>query len=226
MKVLSDTERWYGKGLRHVIEPYADYIYQNSSMDTNELYRFDATDLLQDENKVKLGLRNILQTKRGKRTSRFIDLDLYTNYLVEDQGTGNDFDFLYIDARMPLTEQFMIDLLGQYDWNTGKVPFFNSRFLYDMDEVILSLEHLHRDNLNSLWTPRVNLYPKGRYSFEAYARYDGNDNDIEEVSLAGFMNWCCMRYGLGYHFYDEREHSIMFSIGLSAFPEARISSSL
>ena len=225
-RVLSERERWYGKGLRHKFEPYADYIYQDSSVKTNALHQFDQVDLQQDENKVKIGFRNVLQTKRDNRVSRFIDLDLYTYYQMEDHDTGNDFDSLFIDARMPLTKRTMIDLAGEVDWNTGEVPFFNTRYSHDSGDLILSMEHLYRQSEHqSLWTPRFELYPDSKFTLEGYARYDDRPNDLEEIAGIVYMNYCCMRYGLGYHFYDDNEHRIMFSIGLSAFPTARVKSS-
>ena len=54
----------------------------------------------------------------------------------------------------------------------------------------------------------------------------GVDTVLISNTLIGYKNFCCMRYGLGYHHYDDGEQRIMFSIGLSAFPEARISSGL
>lgn len=225
-KVLSERERWYGKGLRHKAEPYVDYIYQNSDIVTNSLHQFDDVDQLQDENKVKIGFRNVLQTKRDDRVSRFIDLDLYSYYLMEDHGSGNTFDSLFIDARMPLTKRTVIDLEGEIDWNRGEVPFFNTRFSHHSNDLIVGLEHLYRqDRQQSLWTPRLDLYPDSKYSMEGYARYDDRQNELEEVAAIVYMNWCCMRYGIGYHFYDEDEHRLMLSIGLSAFPKAQVKSS-
>ncbi len=226
-KILSEQEHWYGKGLRHKIEPYADYIYENTSISANRLFPvdgFDDVDTLKDENKVQIGLRNVLQTQRDGRLARFIDLDLYTYYLVEKNGASNDLDLLYIDARMPLTKRTMVDLEGKYDWYAGKISYFNTRISYDHDDLIFSLEHLYEESARSLWTPRIDLFPTGNTSVEVYGRYDDNDNDLQEVALVGYKNFCCMRYGLGYHYYDDGEQRIMFSIGLSAFPEARISS--
>ena len=225
-KILSERERWYGKGLRHKIEPYADYIYENSSTTTNQVLQFDDVDKLHDENKVQVGLRNVLQTKRDGRLARFIDLDLYTYYLVEKNGAPDDFEFLHIDARMPLTKRTMIDMAGVYDWYAGVIPEYYTRISHDRDEVIFSLEHYYEKGIRSLWTPRIDLFPRGNISIEAYGRYDDNENDLQEVALIGYKNFCCMRYGLGYHYYDDGEQRIMFSVGLSAFPEARLSSGL
>ena len=224
-KVLSSRERWYGQGLRHKIQPYADYIFQDASAAPAELLQFDKVDTLRDENKVKTGLRNVLQTRRNGRVSRFIDLDLYSYYLIEDHGTGNTFDSLFADARMPLTPRWMVDVEGVWDWNEGIVPFFNTRVSYDRDDLILSLEHLYQNGIQSLWTPRVDLFPEEKFSLEGWARYDDRDNDLEEIALVGYVNHCCMRYGLGCSFYENNEYSLMFSIGLSAFPSAKISSS-
>ena len=225
-RILSERARWYGQGLRHKIEPYADYIYENASVSTNQLLPFDDVDALSDENKVQIGLRNVLQTKRDGKLARFIDLDLYTYYLVDKNGAENDFDFLYADARMPLTKRTMVDLLGVYDWYADRVPFCNTRISYDRDTVIFSLEHLYQDGGRSLWTPRIDLFPESDVSFETYARYDDNSNDLQETAVIGYMNKCCIRYGLGYHYYDDGEQRVMFSVGLSALPEARISSGL
>ncbi len=225
-KVLSERERWYGKGLRHKIEPYFDYMYADSSLGTNQVFQFDAVDALTDENKLRIGLRNVLQTKRDNRVSRFIDLDLYTHYLVDKNSASDNFDSLFVNARMPLTRRTMVDVDGNIDWNDGSVPFFNTRITHRKNrDLSLSLEHLFRDQEDqSLWTPRFDLYPEGRLSLFGYARYEDRDNEIEEFTIGGYVNWCCMRYGLGYHFYDENEHTIMLSIGLSAFPDASISS--
>lgn len=223
-KVLSDAERWYGKGLRHKIEPYADYSYGDSSVHSNRLYQFDAVDELDDENKVKMGLRNVLQTKRDNRLARFVDLDLYTYYLIDRNGAENDFDNLFVDARLPLTKRTMVDVEGEYDWYGGTIPYFDTRISHNRGDIIFSLEHLYQESERSLWTPRVDLFPEEKVSFEAYARYEDKKNDLQEIALIGYMNRCCMRYGLGFHAYDDDEQMIMLSIGLSAFPEAKISS--
>lgn len=223
-RVLSERERWYGKGLRHRVEPYADYIYEDVRDVDTPLPQFDSIDALADENKVKLGLRNTLQTRRKGRVSLFADLDLYTYYRVDRNGEPDPFDPLFLDARMPLTERTLVDALGVVDWNGGHVPYFNTRISHDRDGVVFSLEHLYQETLRSLWTPRLELFPKARLSFETYGRYDDNNNELEEIAVGGFMTRCCMRYGLGYHLYDENEHTIMVSISLSAFPEVGMSS--
>ncbi|MBT8042281.1 MAG: hypothetical protein KJN98_03860 [Pontiella sp.] len=219
-KVLSERERWYGKGLRHKIEPYTDYIFTDVSEATNNLPVFDRVDPLVDEDRLKLGLRNVLQTKRNGRTARFLDVDLYTYYLLEKQGAEDDFDSLFLDARMPLSERMLFDVEGEYDWNNGSLPFLNSRFSYEFSDVIVDFEHLYRDNLQSLWTSQFNLFPGAKWSLDGYVRYNDNENDLEEFGATGYFNWCCMRYGVGYRYYGDEEHRVVFSFSLSAYPES------
>ena len=227
-KTLSEAGRWYGTGLRHTLEPYLDYSYAGSSVETNRLYQFDSLDALGDENRVRLGLRNLLQTKRGDRVVRLVDLDVYTHYLFDRNGSDADFDSLFVAARFPLTDRIVFDVDGELDWNAGAIPFLNSRFAYRRnDEILISLEHLYRAAENqSLWSPRVDLYPDERFSLFGYGRYDDRQGELEEIAIGGYVSRCCMRYGLGVHLYDDGEASLMFSIGLSAFPEASISSGL
>lgn len=222
-RILSDRERWYGKGLRHKVEPYTDYQFAESTIDSSTLYHFDDVDLLDDTSRQKVGLRNILQTKRDGRLERFIDLDLYTYYQYEGYTQNEPFEDLFIDARMPLTSRLFLDLEGQYDWYAKELSFFDSRLSYNHDDVIFSVEHLYWSNDRSLWTPRIQLFPTRKITFEAYARYEDRYKEWEEFGFFNYFTYCCMRYGVGYRNYDD-EHIIQFSIALSAFPEARISS--
>jgi len=225
-KIISERTRWYGQGLRHKLEPYLDYSYQNSSVATNRLLQFDGVDQQRDGNTLKVGLRNVLQTRRDGRLSRFLDLDLYTYWLVEKNGAEHDFDDLYIDARVPLAKRVMLDAEGRFDWYEGSFPYFDTRLSYDRERVIFGIEYLYESGKRSLWTPTIDLFPEEKFSLEAYVRYDDKTASFQEYSAIIYFNHCCMRYGLGYHCYDDGETRVMFSIGLSAFPDAKISSSL
>jgi len=232
-RILSETDRWYGQGLRHKIEPYVDYVFQGASDDHDRYYQFDDVDAIDDANKIKLGLRNVLQTRRDGRLARFIDLDLYTYYRFKRYDERDDFDSLFLNARLWITPRLVADLEGEMNWNNGLIPYFDTRVSYRKNkDVIVSLEHLYQSENNpdtgrrqSLWTPRIDLFPDQKYSLEAYVRYEDSENEMEEYAVIGYVNRCCMRYGLGYHRESDGEQRIMFSVGLSAFPSAKISTS-
>jgi hypothetical protein len=100
------------------------------------------------------------------------------------------------------------------------VPFFNTRYSRRYEDLTVSLEHLYREQRDSLWTSRLELFPDYKWSAEGYVRYDDNNNDLEEIAVTGYMNWCCMRYGLGYRYYDDGEHRLVVSFDLSDMPKS------
>ncbi len=225
-KVLSERPHWYGNGLRHVLRPYADYNYAVSTLATNRLFQFDEIDQIEDANRLRLGLNNLLQTRREKHPERLMELDVYTHYLPSEKNTDRSFEQIYLEGRMPLTKRFLLDLQGVMDTNRRQSPLFNTRLVYHTPEVVLSLEHFHREDAQSLWTSHVNLFPGQRIAFEGFARYEGRSGGLEEVALTAFASRCCIRYGIGYHLAGNDEHRLMFSIGLSTFPDVRLGRSL
>ena len=64
---------WMGiDGLRHVIVPYINYTYiPDPSFDTDKILYFDDIDRLQQQNFVRFGLTNRLQTRKGDYGSAF-----------------------------------------------------------------------------------------------------------------------------------------------------------
>ena len=63
-KVISEKRRWYGEGLRHVVRPYLDYQRSDYSFQKDVLIPFDVEDTLDDRHRVRVGLNQLLQTKR------------------------------------------------------------------------------------------------------------------------------------------------------------------
>ena len=77
-KVISEKRRWYGEGLRHVVRPYLDYQRSDYSFQKDVLIPFDVEDTLDDRHRVRMGLNQLLQTKRSNQVKRFAEVDLYT----------------------------------------------------------------------------------------------------------------------------------------------------
>jgi lipopolysaccharide assembly outer membrane protein LptD (OstA) len=235
-KTLSEREYWFGRGLRHKIEPYADYGFYDARYSTGRaLDEFDRAERLlredwgtpiDDSYRLRVGLRNVLQTRRKGRLARFIDLDLFTHYNLSPEPGEENFDDLYIDARMPLTENQYLDMEGAYDWYAGKINYFTTRYSLDREDYIASLEHRYILDDYSLWTPRLELFPEQKVSAELYARYEDRGNELEEIALIGYYSHCCLRYGLGFHHRDDGDNRVMFSIALTAFPDEKISSGM
>ena len=215
-KVISDKRGWYGEQLRHVIRPYLDYQLSDYSFQKDVLIPFDVEDTLDDRHRVRLGLNQLLQTKRSKQTRRFAELDIYTHYLVDEPG-DESFDRIYADARMALTDRWSLDGLAVLDGNHGSIPLMISRVRYDRDDIRFTLEHFFRDQLQSLYTARIDLFAGQRYSAQGYVRYEAENQDIESSAITFYTTQCCLRFGLGYRLSRTDEHQFRFSVNLAAF---------
>lgn len=65
-KVLTEEATVFGRGLRHVAEPYARHTYiPEPSLTRDHLPQFDTVDRLDGGHTIQFGLRNKLQTRRG-----------------------------------------------------------------------------------------------------------------------------------------------------------------
>ncbi len=215
-RVLSSGRGWYGEGLRHVVRPYVDYQVADYSWGSERLIGFDVADELDDQHRVRVGLNQLLQTRREGGTRRLAEIDLYTHYLVDEVGATNSFDRVFGDARLSLTDRLRLDGLAVLDANEGRVPLMISRARYGGERLGFSVEHFWREGAQSLYTGRLDLFPKERYSAEAYVRVEEETGDVESASITLFAERCCMRFGLGYRLSRNDEHTVRFSVNLAA----------
>jgi LPS-assembly protein len=224
-KTLTENSAFFGTGLRHVIEPYADYSWRDKpNLETNDLYFFDGTDLLDEQNEVRFGLRNFLQTKRGsKRIANFLDTDVYTTYRFEPQTAQEDFSNLVAQAEMSLTDSFSVEANLEYDWYSRIVSPANARMnLMTSDSSTFSLEYRYIDNERSLITPSLSLFPNANWSFDFLARYDAERDGWEERRVLVSHKFDCVGMGLGYRCDEDNEHQVWIQFWLTAFPRASL----
>ncbi len=126
-------------GLRHVMEPYLNYTFlPPPTVDNDKLYYFDDIDRISEQNFVRLGLRNRLQTRKGeiKRQEIFTWASM-ENYLDFHFNEQDDFknlgDFGTILEFNP-TSDFTIrsDLL--IDVGNAKINKFKTDFVYNITQ--------------------------------------------------------------------------------------------
>jgi lipopolysaccharide assembly outer membrane protein LptD (OstA) len=90
---------WRLDGLRHIIEPYANYTYiPEPSVSRDNLFFFDEIDRIDKQNFIRVGVRNRLQTRRGNYGSEEIyswfSMENYWDYHFEaTNNLGNVGDF-------------------------------------------------------------------------------------------------------------------------------------
>ncbi len=223
-KTLTEKSGFYGEGLRHIFEPYADYSYRfEPSVTPDELYQFDEIDTFDKENTVRFGMRNFLQSKRGEsgtRIANFLDADLFTSYRLETQDDEDDFGPLEGDIELSLTDHFNIQSDFEFDWNESEFKDFNARaYLMTEDMSEYGFEYRYSTN-RVLYTPYVRLFPNEKWSFDAYAQYDSENGVWQERRLTVRRKFDCVGMGVGFEIDDEDEATIWLQFWLNAFPQS------
>ena len=212
---LTAKSGFYGTGLRHVVEPYVDYLYRYSGMETNELYQFDDVDGLEDRNEVRFGVRNFLQTKRGdKRTENVVDADLYTAYRIE----RDNFALLGADVELSLTDDLSLQSDLRYDLHGGDVERWNARASYDAsDSSRFWTEYRYLTQTRSLLTVGSDLFPNNDWFYQFLVRYDAEHNEWRERRLLVNHRFDCIGVGLGLKVDEDNVPSLWMTLWLNAF---------
>ncbi len=222
-KTLTEKSGFYGTGLRHVLEPYADYSYRpKPNLQPNEIYQFDSIDTLDKQNEVRFGARNLLQTKRSlKRIANFVDSDIYTTGRFDPATGQRNFTNLVVDTELSLTDYFSIRSDLQYDWYTHSINPANARLqLVTDDQSEYSFEYRYLDGVRSLYTPRVRLFPNDKWSYELSASYDQTFNEWYERKILVNHKFSCVGLGVGLRVDAYDDMMLWVQFWLTAFPRA------
>lgn len=82
---------WGIDGIRHVVEPYLNYTYiSDPTEDRENLYFFDAVDRLVEQNVVRVGLNQRLQTRKGRQVYTMASLETYADFHFSNKDDRND----------------------------------------------------------------------------------------------------------------------------------------
>lgn len=124
-------------GLRHIIEPSANYVYVPTPTHVpGELPQFDtelpalrllplsfpeynAIDSIDSQNAVRLGLRNRFQTKRNGAVVDFFYWDVYSDWRLDPNVGQNTFSDLYSDAVFRPRSWITLESLTRFDLYDG-----------------------------------------------------------------------------------------------------------
>jgi hypothetical protein len=201
---LSRTYSVYNKflninRLRHIIEPelllnFTPIVTQ----DPEDLNQFDGIDAIDTYSSVKFGLRNRLQTKRGKpgkeRTVDVVDLKTRFNFFPGGAGLNRKRDdYIEWDFKIKLTDNITILSEGnEFNLGRGGVDILNTQLRYITPKWNFSIGNRYVDNTSStvLFSSTLALNEKWSVSFtEQYAfrteKEDaiGRGNDFSNKSL-------------------------------------------
>lgn len=220
-KTLTDKSGFYGDGLRHVVQPYADYSYRYASVHTNELFQFDDMDALDKQNEIRFGARNFLQSKRGKnRIANVLDSDIYTAYRFNPMTGERAFSNLTALAELRLTDNLFVRADAEYNWYNDQVTPASARIKWVTDDQSeYSFEYRYLDGVRELFTPRISLFPNEKWSYELSASYDRMYDDWYERRVLVTHKFDCVGMGVGLKINQYNETQLWVQFWLLAFPE-------
>lgn len=122
-------------GLRHIIEPSANYVYVPSPTTApdklpqfdyelptlrllpNQFPDYNDIDTIDSQNVIRWGVRNKLQTKREDKVVNLVDWDVYTDWRLKPGAGQTTFSDLYSDFALRPRSWLLIESLIRYDIN-------------------------------------------------------------------------------------------------------------
>lgn len=219
-----------GDGLRHVVEPYANYTWNpEPNLRPFELPQFDSVDGLDLRQDVRFGVRNKFQTRRRGYPQDIVDANVFTTYRIDKADENwEDFTDVGFDVELRLLERLPIDFDGAYDTYDGSLTTFNTQIGYLMNDASsLGLEYRYRRDKSQLISTEWVLFPNSEWSFQFYARYEAETSRLEEHTYYVSRKSDCMGYGVGVEVqpgYDgeEDDYQGWFRIWLLAFPDSNL----
>ena len=195
-------------GLRHIVEPSANYVYvPRPSARPGELPQFDhdlpnlnllpidfpdynAIDAVDSQNVIRWGLRNRLQTKRAGEVVDLLDWDVFTDWRLNPEPGQKTFSDISSDLKFHPRSWLALESRTRYDLDHGQVRMaFNS----------LTLQP------DTTWNLKLGyFYLRDDFSAEPTAWGAGNNLFTSTLYLRVNENW-----GLRVsHYYDLIEHQL------------------
>ena len=234
------SESWDIDGIRHIFEPVLSYRYTPeldgddaiiSYIDRPTIANYLApidleerrdTDTLVEEHKVRLELRNRIQTKSDDAFARNLArFSLSMDYLIDDHNTGDSISDLYSDFELTPAPWMAFSLFSRYDTEGGDLEEINTQFT-------LQDEGYWKVGIgNQFYRRLLEQYSIfGEYSLSenlklyGVAKYDRETKTFNEQRI-GLLQRAIENYAIKYEivFYqgDRRESDFKIRIGIDLF---------
>lgn len=231
-KVLDSEETIFGSGLRHVVEPYANYTFiPEPDLTPDQLYQFDSIDALTKDNSVRFGLRNELQTRVGGRLRSVADVDISTRYDLDAEG-DQPFDKLNLKAEFNPADKVALFCDGSYDLRANELATFNARLTASRDPLRFFMEHRYRVSDSSQLTADIAWIANKNWEFGVYDRFEFEESRLEEQACYITRMLDCLGFKLvlgylpGYTLSDgstrQDDYRIALQMWVTAFPNIRV----
>ena len=206
-------------GVRHIIEPSANYVFvPNPNVRPGQVPQFDSTlpslvilpvdypdfnsiDSVDSENVIRWGLRNRLQTKRLGRVTDFLDWQLYADWRLQPQHGEKTFSDLYSDLTVHLRSWLVFESRTRFDINNGNLNMaFHTITFQPNDQWSWSLGHYYLRNDfssmptatgqgNNLFTSEIFYRPTENWSYAIIHRFDISSGIMEEQQYGVYRDF-------------------------------------
>lgn len=232
-KVLDEDETVFGTGLRHVVEPYANYTYvPQPSLTPDELYQFDSIDALGKNDSVLLGVRNRLQTKRNQKVYDFFDVDVNTTYMFEGSVSNRPFQDINVVADFRPADWLTVYASAAYGPYDAALHSTDFRAVIKEDVWKVTLEYYYRVGDSSLVSVDTAWSPNKQWSYGVYERYELQTSQLEEQRYYVQRRLDCLTCRLGIDqmpaftqvngTVSPADFRVIFEVSVNAFPNMRV----
>lgn len=228
-KIISEDANDFGSGLRHVVEPHADYrLRTKPSVEPDEIYHFDSIDTIGKQNEIFFGARNKLQTKREGMIADIFDIDVFTSLRLDPEEDEDSVGPLRIDGNAQPTDLVWLDFDAGYDWDESSVTDFNLRMnLGGNRDTRAYINYGFRDDNKNLLAADFDYYPTPDWGLGLYTRYDIDDSEVEENRVSVLHRMDCVGWEVGLRSLagrggEEDDNELWLKVWLLAFPKMEI----
>jgi LPS-assembly protein len=196
-------------GLRHIVQPFADYQWvPTPNVRSNELFQFDTVrsltitnsetiplgrylpfdfpayneiDAIERQNMVRFGLRQRLQTQRDGQPWDLVELTGWTDWNVEQNGGEKDFANLFGTLELRPVEWLALDSFARYDFEDGILREFNTEArVSDADRWSVGLGTRYLRDDSNLVSASAAWRLSRHWVAQIYERVDMQDGQWEE----------------------------------------------
>lgn len=186
-----------GISYRHVVEPYLNWTYvPEPNLRPGDLYRFDYVDDLDMGNYMRLGVRQILQSKQnGSAVREILDLDLYAVYYFEDAEGESGVKAYGYDLEWRLAKDILVDSDALYDAEAGEfdhIDFWIALWQGQRWEAAGQCYYIPDDAMLLKGDVRCNF--SERWAMGFYTRYDSEASRCESLACYLQYNLDCLSF--------------------------------
>ena len=205
-------------GLRHIVQPYLDYVYvprpnvaptQVPQFDTElpslrllpiDFPDYNDIDSIDSENVLRMGIHNKIQTKRRGEVVNLVDWNLYLDWRLDPLADQTRFSDVYSDFTFKPRSWLTFESITRFDISDGDWRLaVHTLTLQPTSAWKLSLSHFYlKDDLsglptalgigNNLFTGAAEYRVNENWGLRGTIRYEARDGIVEEQDYSIFRD--------------------------------------